>query len=100
VRNRFVGAPARTEVAGKHLLDENPELHEPGLIHAELPAYVFDLLGAGNLAREDVCRIAADPVEKNEHQQNHAKERRDHLPEPPDDIGCHRLLLFCCAGEV
>src|SRR5450755_250673 len=35
VRDRLVGAPARAEVGGEHLPDENAQLHVPGLIDAE-----------------------------------------------------------------
>ena len=89
MRHRFVGAPARAEVGGDHLLDEDPQLHIPRLVDAELLADVGDLLGARDLAREHVCGIAADPVEQDEHQHDHPEHRRDHLPEPPDDVCVH-----------
>src|SRR5207237_6817954 len=40
-RDRLIGAPARAEVTREHLLDENSQLYDIGLIDTELPADVF-----------------------------------------------------------
>ncbi len=90
VRDRLVRAPRRAEVRGEDLLDEDAELHVVRLVDAELAADVVDLLLVADLAREHVRRVAADPVEQDEHEQHDAEQRRNHLPQSSDDVRGHR----------
>ncbi len=90
VRYLLVGAPARAEVGGEDLLDEDPELHVVRLVDAELAADVVDLLLVADLAGQDVRRVAADGVEKHEHQQHDPQHRRDHLPDASSNVTGHR----------
>ena len=75
-----------------HLLDEDPQLHVVRLVDAELAADVLDLLGAGDLAGQDVRRVAADQVEQEEDEQDDPEQGRDHLPQAPDDVRVHAIL--------
>src|SRR3989442_12720088 len=54
-----------------------------GLVDAELAADVLDLRRVRDLARQQVGRVAADEVEQEKHQQHHAEQRRDKLPQAP-----------------
>ena len=92
IGDTLVRAPARAEIRGDDLLDENPELDVVRLIDADLPADVVDLFLARDLPGEHVRRIAADGVEQNEHEQHDAEHRRDHLPDSSNDVGGHRSL--------
>src|SRR5206468_4834008 len=85
--------PARTEIRRQHLLDEDPQLNVVGLVDAELATDVLDLLRARYLAGEDVGRIAADPVEQQEHEQDDPEDGGDHLPQPAEDVCVHAQAL-------
>ena len=85
----FVGGPTHAEIAGDDLRDKYPQLHIVRLINANLPAYIGDLLRIGNLARQQVRGVAADPVKQDEHQQHHAQQRGDELQQTADDKSRH-----------
>ena len=93
VRDLLVGAPRRAEIAGQHLLDEDPELDPERLVDAELAPDVVDLLLVRDLAGEHVRGVAADPVEQDEHEQDDPEHRRDHLPQASDDVCGHSASL-------
>ena len=67
--------------AVRDLLEEDPELHPVRLVDAEAAADVLDLLGARDLAGEEIRRVAAHPVEEEEHEQHHAEQRGNELPQ-------------------
>ena len=90
LRDALVGAPRCAEVGGEDLLDEDPQLHPVGLVDAQLPADVVDLLLARDLAGEHVGGVAPDPVEQQEDEQDDARHRRDHLPQPTEHVRDHR----------
>jgi hypothetical protein len=72
------------------LLHEDPQLDIPGLVQPELGADVGDGARIGHLARQQVGRVAADPVEQHEHQHDDAGHGRQHLPQAAQDISKHR----------
>jgi hypothetical protein len=84
VAHRFVGGPALAPVEGDDLLDEDPQLHPHGLVQAELLADGVDLLLGGVQAAQHLGRVAAEVLEEEEHQQHHAEQRGDHLPQAPE----------------
>ena len=76
VGHRLVGGPAAPPVEGQHLLGVDAQLHPPGFVQAELLADLVDALGGGGLARQDLGRVAAEELEQEEHQQQHADQPR------------------------
>ena len=61
---------------------EDAELDVPRPVEAELVADGVDLLLARHLAGEDLRRVAAEKLEQEKNQQDHARERGHHLPKP------------------
>jgi hypothetical protein len=89
VAHRLVGGPALAPVEADDLLDEDPQLHPHGFVQAQLLADGFDLFLAGVQAAQHLGRVAAEVLEEEEHQQHHAGQRGDHLPQAPDEVCRH-----------
>src|SRR4029453_14242830 len=79
-------------------LQEDAELDVIRLVHPQLAADVFDLLGIADLARHHDPGIAPEKVEKDEDEQHDPEHRRDHLPQSSYDIGPHRGFLLLRAA--
>jgi hypothetical protein len=62
-----------------------------GWSRPELLRIDFDLLLVGDLAGENLGRIPAEELEQEEDQQDHAGERRNHLPQAANEVGSHEF---------
>ena len=80
IRYPLVRRPARAEVGGGDLFQEDGELHGIRPVDAELAPDVLDLRRVGDLPGKEVRRIPPDPVEEEEHQQHHPAQGREELP--------------------
>src|SRR5690606_31002575 len=90
VRHGGAAANGRTQVTpgrAQHVVDVL--LHQR-LVQAELLAVLLALLGADVLSREHhVHRVAGGDVDEGEHDDGHAEQDEDGLPEPSDDEAKH-----------
>jgi hypothetical protein len=77
----FAGGPAVAPLEAEDRLEEDAELHVPGLVQAQLGADCLDLVRRREQAAQDFSRVAAEELEEEEHQQDDARQRGDHLPE-------------------
>ena len=82
MRHLLARDPALAPVEGQDLAQEDAELHIPRLVEAELAPDGVDLLLARDLPGEDLRRVAAEQLEEEENQEDHAGERGHHLPKP------------------
>ena len=59
------------------------------LVQAELVADRLHLLGRGVETAEDLRRVAAEELEQDEDEEHDAEQRRNHLPQAPEEVGSH-----------